>query len=738
MVLSAGQNWVQRTAARLLGIRYMQDGGTLLVDGEGQPREYDTLNAVYPLRAAANHSESRFDLSIEPTALVPSVPVNRTVFVDAANGSDLSGEAGEQTLPFATIGAAIAAVIVDLSPAENSPALIVVQPGVYSEAPLTLPSWTVLQGADGAQTAILQASTATAALVTLSAASAIRGLTLRGANGVGGIGITTAASVSAGERPYVERCTIRDCETGILCTGSGAELFLWSVEAQRVSGETLDCAVKAAAGALLLARTINAEGDLDGAAFIGQGLCATGSGTQLIVADTLLSFCDDGLLVEDGAFGINSNAAYLGCGNAIHIAATGGTIDHGPSTVQSSLTEDILVESSAGRISLNNVIVEKPVNIAAGAEVFGPRIDRGSASVLIEGSVCVGAPPRPAQLSAGEGCATTLGMTAFHYDGATWVDVTDDLTSPSGSEISVVPGTGPGNYLYIGAQQPFSALELLVTLAQSGGTLAPEYWKDGAGWTAVDWMLTRDNQAYGNELFAATGLQDKRLGATVNWVATTENGVLAYWYRIGVTSVLTTIPRLERVQLHYSATRIGEAGQIEIFGDEEPEHEIDVDLSKWTAEAGASLPNTVTLSYSANVSKAVPSYPSASPRGQSYELDYPSDADTSLPFRLILEASSSNTDTATYVMALYQVLVPPGSTLSGGLTGEGSELKIVTPTGTTNQTQLLTYEILRPEAISGTDRLCLTLRRETNDANDTHTGAVQISKATMLYSRWKP
>jgi hypothetical protein len=509
-----------------------------------------------------------------------------------------------------------------------------------------------------------------------------------------------------------------------------------------------DCAVAGSAaaaggvvarnGGLLVGQNLTAvglEGDLLPRCFEAVG---SGSVLRLVGGATIAELGDSGYYVDAGGAIGSGQIAATNCGVGFHVASGGGTIEQaGGASIGND--QDLLIEASNARFATGGLFHEGKLSIAAGATtVFGLLSDSIGEKIGVIGDFAVGTRVSPAATCLGQGCASNEGMTAFHYDGVVWTDVTAELSSPSGSEVAVVPGTGLGNYLYVGAPEPFSALQLLVTLVQTGGTLTPEYYKDGVGWTAVDWMISRDNEAHGNELFAATGPQDKRLGATPDWVATTENSVNAYWYRIGVTSALTTAPRLEQLLLHYSYTRIGGKGAVEVFGDEEPEHEIDADLSKWVTENGAALPNSVVLGYSANVSKAVQSYPSSAPRGCSYELDYPSDADTSRPMRLILEASSSNADVATYVMALYHVRVPPGSTLNGGLAGEVPTLKIVTPTGTANQTQLLEYQILRPEAISGTDRLCLTLRRETNDANDTHTGAVQLSKATLLYSRWKP
>lgn len=729
-------DWTWPFSAKLLGIWRALNNGTYLKDSNNDFPNVPDLNAVAPLEMAYNAPQSRFDLSIQAAALNPDVPTARSAYVDAINGADTgdnAGEVGNRNRPFLTIKAANAA-ITTASP--GNPFLLQVHPGILVEDnPIQLKPGITVTGSDGAGTVLVLPQDDTQPVFLGAGGVILKDISIQGASGIGGRGVffQDVASVPPAVM-LIAGVRFADCEKGIEVVGDGA--FLQCVGcvfeapmARAIESRNQD--PDAGAGIFAVSATINGAPGFN----IAQAVAADG-GAVFATASLIITFADSGLYTANVGLVVANGVSTNGVTNPYHISSTGGLISIGTGAILDNGV--MLVESASGVLVTGAVVHNAEPQIVDGAQYFGVRYNQAQQIVVTEGSACIGDPARPGGLSAGQGCATANGMTALHYDGLAYVDVTAELTSPTGSEIGVVPGTGLGNYLYLGAPRPFSGLELLVTLAKIGGTLTPEYWKDGVGWAALDWMTTRDNEARGNELFAAVGAQDQRFGALPDWVATVVNGVSAYWYRVGVTSALSTIPRLEQAKLHYSYTRISGFGAVEVFGDEEPEHEIDVDLAKWVGESGAALPNSVVLSYDANVSKTVASYPSSSPRGSSYELDYPSDADTSRPFRLILEASSSNTDVATYVMALYRVRVPPSSTLNGGLTGGDSELKIVTPTGTANQTQLLTYEIQRPEAISGTDRLCLTLRRETNNANDTHTGAVQISKATMLYRRWKP
>lgn len=745
MALSAGQNWAQRLAALLFGVRHMQDGGTLLVDGEGQPREYDTLNAVAPLRAYANPSESRFDLEIEPTALDPDVPTARTAYVDGVNGHDTGdsiGIVGNRNRPFLTPGAAIAAVII-AGPSASAPYLIQIHPGTYDMEPTVLPSYVIISSSDGPSSVILQASTADDALLTMQPSSRLKGIGIRGANGSGGVGVLIPyTSADATERPQIERCVFRDCETCVRVTGSGASVFLWRCEAQCIDGESIEVAYEAVSGGLMLGRENNAEGAASPLAQIGTGFRCDGSGSELLVAEAFMVLCGNGFYASNGGRMVTASSAYRACSYAVRIAASGGTIDHGPSEIENSLVEDVLVESSSGRIDFNNVVVDKRPNIAAGAAVFGTVLDRERRVLVHEGTVCAGTPDRPAVLAAGQGCATVDGMAAqWRLVGTpdVWTDVTDELVSESGSIINAVPGTATGSYLYIGGDLPCDGLLLDCALARTGGAMIWEYW-DGALWQPVAWMTAEASPPYApsaNAMLTAAVLQNVRFGARTGQAASTENAKLKYWYRLSVTSALTVIPRLESAKLHYAYTRLGINGVIEHFGNGEPYGYLDVDMSQWRAGSGTA-PQTTVVSYSASVSRTSPAaYQANADRELGYDLELPPDVDTSRPIELLLEWYCTTTSTGTARFELVYVPVPSASTLNGGLAGQQILSLAPVGNGTIGLTQIATATVSAPGLVSGSGRVGLTLRRLALTGPDTLAGVLVISKARLRYRRWR-
>jgi hypothetical protein len=381
----------------------MQDGGTLLVDGEQQPREYDTLNAIYPLRAAASHGDGRFDLSIEPTALIPSVPTARTAYVDALNGDDGTGQVGERTFPYQTVAAARNAIVL-LGPSQGSPYLLQVHPGQHTVAPLVLPSWVTLASSDGPGTVTLVASNPASPLLTASADSIVSGVTLAG----GSVGLlATAGQVT------VTGCVLTASETLARATGAGTQLTMsgcvGSADGSSLAGfEALSGGRLAALGCTIT----GAPGD----PIAGAGLRADGAGSELIPDGTAAFFCDVGLRVTAGGLvrGADSNVRF--CDVGLQIAASGGTIELASTSVTDSTTDDVQVLSASGRLTVSGLLHEKAPNVVAGADVFGMLLDRVTQVTTTEGTLCSGSPDRPGIFASGQGCPTVEGLHAWHYD----------------------------------------------------------------------------------------------------------------------------------------------------------------------------------------------------------------------------------------------------------------------------------------------------------------------------------
>lgn len=718
----AEQNWLRDLEGKLFGIRQMQDGGTTLVDTELRAHEFDTLNAVHPLRAAANPAESRFDLSIEPTALIPSVPTAQTAYVDPVNGDDGSGQVGERTFPYLTIGAAIAGVIL-AGPAVGSPYLILAQPGSYSEQPLIVPSYVTLASVGGPNTVIVPASVIAAPLVSLQANSVVVGLTLSAASGAGGHGVRLSAAGTA----TAINCVATGCETGFAVTNASSVLTLVGCVALGRAGAI--SGISATAGTIQATNCAvsGAAGDQPPLGFVADGAAAR----IVLSGSAVASLCDVGYRVATGGYIGAADAAATEC--VLGFDAPSGLLEL--ATGAGLENESDLSVGATGEIATGGLLHEQPLTVATGGKISGIFFDRSRSLLSAEGAFCVGAPARPGVLTAGEGCPTVEGLVALHYDGVTWTDVTDELVSSSGSAIDVVPGLGIGNYLYLGADSPIYGLLLDQTLAQVGGTITPEY--DAGGWTVFSWLTTAAAPPHapaGNALFASTGLRDMRFGPMPGWVTSVQNGITKYWIRLGVTSALTTAPQLESVRLHGSYTRIGEGGIVQFFGASRPTVETDLAMATWRAGAGTA-PGTASVAYSANVTVGSTAAFVVSPSNRELgrRIQLPPGVDTSWPIELRVEWYPSTTNTGALNMTLYHARVPAGAILAGGLT-ESLIAATPTPPGVIGQTSEILYSMSWPAAIAGADGLAMTIRRL---GGDPFTGDAIVTRTTLRYRAWR-
>jgi hypothetical protein len=719
-------NWVDREEGNLFGIRKMADGGVVLVDSEGQEWEFPTLNAVAPLRAYPNQAKARFDIEIEPTALIPSVPTTKTAYVDGENGSDSEGQVGERTFPFLTIKAALTAAII------AGARLVLVYPGTYSEEPLTLAAGITLASVGGPESVTVQAAIATSPLVALSPSSVLKGFTLKGASGTGGVG---ASATSAGLHQVIE-CDFRDCETGLLASGEDVVVRGFRLNFSRISTETMVTAVKSAAKAFVSIWQIRIGGSIG--FFIDNAMLVDGADSFGSLAVAGISLVNNGLRVANNASAVlTTGSVTASIVAAIRIDSSNGFARVTNVVIEQSVGEDILIEGSASRLGTSALELTKEPSIQAGSEWFGQWFDPVNRTVNVTGSFSVGSPAEPEAAWIGTGIAYTRGLKAFHHDGVGgWTDITEAVISDSGSEFNIVPGLGTGNEIYIGGDEPFAALQIETTLAQVGGVLLPTYWNGGA-WQPYDWLTTEAVAPYApsaKALFAAVGLQNMRHWPLPGWAMTTVQSESKYWIKKTVTSGLTTIPRAEQIKLISHCAKVNADGVIEFFGDARPEVYVDLDLNGWS---GVSSPSNGTTSYSPNVTRGRlrADFPGTQTRDTGYRWPIPLGYDTSCIADLIVRWSPSNTNGGTMTLTKHHVVVPPNSLLTGTLPGEVSLAANETPSGTANLEQTITYPIAVPNAIAGIDSLAMTLIRD--GVGDAFTGAVQVEKVTLCHRAWR-
>lgn len=412
------------------------------------------------------------------------------------------------------------------APSLSAPAAILVYPGVYSTPPFTLPNYVSLVGV-GQEAVVLQASVTTSPLCTANGGTRIRGLTLKGADGVGGVGVQNGGATAP---LHIDNITVDDCTTGILTDGASRLTHI-------VNSEIL-----AATDGVLVAN--------DGEIRI-DGLCIKTSTNGVRIAAT------DGVVTGQG-YRIVDDSGFV---YAVQI--------QGGASSQLTLVGSVFPEDKTSYNSAA-VINTQHMSIVAGDE-----------AQQIQAELHVGSEgdPRESAFGGGDSHSRNVSyLTNTNLEAGTWNNITTQLKTEDGSSANLFAGVGVGNCFYVGSEYEFPGLKTLTTTARSGGTLVCEYW-NGSAWVGIS-QLSTDADApynqYAQNVFARVNGEQIRFDTTdiTGWATKSLNGITKYWIRFRVTVAMTTSPAADRVKVHTNRTEINKDGVVEYFGAAEPQRQI--------------------------------------------------------------------------------------------------------------------------------------------------------------------
>ena len=410
------------------------------------------------------------------------------------------------------------------APSASAPAAIVVHPGIYSTPPFTLPAYVNLVGVGGAEAVVLDASTATAALCTASGGQRVQGLTLQGADGVGGIGVSNGGAVAG--VLVIEGCRIVECTLGINCDGANRVV---DVRRTHVQNGT-------------------------------NGLYVNGSGAFAVISH--LNLVDLTTGADIGTSGGTIKGTDLHCfddaGFTLHVR------------VQAAASELELMNSTfrADKVDFHPSAV---IQAAIGSDV------PGDAAFKIFGEFHVGRETDPHESAFGGGDSHVRNMVCFtntNGEAGTWNDITSTLSVADASSAPLFAGVGAANCFYVGAPYAFPGIKAAITTARSGGTVVLEYW-NGAAWTVISHLSSDANAPYAQyaqRVFLRVNSEQIRFGNQPSWATKTLNGVSRYWVRYRITSALTTSPAADQIKIYPPGrTEINADGVVEYFGAAEPQ-----------------------------------------------------------------------------------------------------------------------------------------------------------------------
>lgn len=324
--------------------------------------------------------------------------------------------------------------------------------------------------------------------------------------------------------------------------------------------------------------------------------------------------------------------------NALHITGDGVNVSmlgvHLRATSFEVLVKSDLVGTNSV-ISVSGELTHEKTSFPIGYRRVAKFIllysDRGindDIGIKIDGALTVGSPDNPQEAVFGGGDSTTVDMTIYtstdvtDIAGATYVDVTDEAKSVSGSTFQLFSATTNGVGCFLGNDnRKFYGVKADVTTAITYGSGIITWWYyNGTIWKETQIMATKSSYPYtGNDKtpFTAVSGEQIRFDAAamdVDWAKTTVNGLNAYWVycRIGrdiadsdFPNILPSnqlaigsSPQIERFKLHTNRTEINEDGVIEFFGLSQPIKPIIVSEK---LEASNTPSNAVDFDISTNI-----------------------------------------------------------------------------------------------------------------------------------------
>jgi len=668
-------------------------------------------------------------------------PAN-TIFVGLPGSIGVDANTIEQGLALAAL----------LSPTFDNPVAVIVYAGEYTEGELVVPDYVTLTTAGGLGSVVIVADDVENVMITLGSDTEINGFLIQGANNTFGsplpsdIHIPSPLDYSTGilikheANALIRSCIITDCEFGIVVkdtTGVIIKDVIFNSSPVRPITE----------GIIVKDGTI---GIMQACAFIGtpiskfehavfvqdsnwtmasnsvqfavHGLHAAGN-TSVLPSTTLFNYCDVGLELDGTTSCLADACTITNCSTDI------------------SILNSNVIGHFVGTAELNHVDL-------GGADGFFLSImdsTQGDEGIKIVGELSVGTKERPSESVFGEGDSSIVGMhilTNTNLEAGTWNDITDELSSPSGSRANLFAATGSGNALYIGVDDYQFAgikIESILSAFSSNGGLDTEYWT--GTWTDLNVMETDANAPYNqraDNILRTNTTTQIRFNIRPGWIKKTLNGINAYWFRIVIViSPSTGNPSAERIKYHTNRTEVNKDGVVEYFGNARIQRQIPLsflfDLSGYTStDTNVDYNNDLNLFLVNNV------------RGKNARdgagsiVRLPEGLDTSLPITFNLYWAPDTAGAGNVEHELYIGRLAPGTLLNGANLGQVNRKIQAVAVATQDTVYEQAFDFNIPDAIP-TEALIWSYVRDSSGGNpdDTLGGAIYLVNMILTGYFWR-
>ncbi len=339
----------------------------------------------------------------------------------------------------------------------------------------------------------------------------------------------------------------------------------------------------------------------------------------------------------------------------------------------------------------------------------------------------------------------TVVQTNDNGEIGTWSNLTAAIAVEDGVTAALFPGTGSGNVLYMGADEQFAAIEMVITVAAvlGAGVIIPEIW-NGVSWSRANLMIA-DREAphdqYGLDGLTRVGSEIIRIDPPVTWVAKALDGITKFWLRFRINTAITTVPEGDFIRTHKSKVLISNNGVPQYIGTSLFKRELPFHVGFLQTDfPGFPMGNhTITYAITAGVDGLFNTFVDTQFDITGRNFFVPEGLNTATPLELIVNWSVDADVAAGDVEFELSYLV---STLSDILDGTGStsDLADITtvPLNSANSKFQTVFPITIRGAIPG-DILALSLWRDATVGNvdDTLASNVYLEAVQLVGSFWR-
>lgn len=624
--------------------------------------------------------------------------------------------------------------------------VVLVGPGDYAEDNLSVPDGVRLEAPYGSQTRITGAAT-TGTRVILGAGSILDGFTIV----VPADAASAAVQCSAAVQSLISVSFIGQAGGAGVCirhtTGQlrGTEIFY-------LGGDCGDI-LENLGGLVYLEAITTLDGSVSRAVVdvLGGDVRV---GPVRVVGTSVVGDC---FRVAGSADLQSTDALIEGtCTNGLHITGNDATVELLTPRFTSPVL-NLLVDPGVSSGSLNVIAgAGNRERISADAAYLNSQLVTlsfqdnrlGDEAFLMFAELAVGQPEFGREAAIGEGDSYTRGMKVLRATTPTgpYTDITSDLLLPGVGSASLLAATGVGNTLYIGGPVKFPNMVTDTVTAMvlgGGGAVVWEFW-NGATWQTfytMSALSSRPYTAYGDTVFGRAGREQVRTNyreIEPLWATTTIDGSDYYWFRMRVTSAISTVPVGQQVKLGPNRTEINADGFVESMGFAEP-----LELLLWHRRleddlAGSSPGNaTLDLASGISITPVDNSFSGGSLDGTGGIIEIADGVDTSASLQYVVTFTPTDNGSGNVELELRYALIRSGDTLDGTIPSTLVTQVIPIPANSDNVVFEANLEMRIPQAVPG-DRIAIAFFRDGTAGNpdDTYSASISIVDVQLKARRW--